>query len=559
MNINCMKSKRNMSAIVLVCLTSCVGWSQLAPRPLVSGREIMVTYLDPLASQAGMRILQQGGNAFDAAVATAAAVAVVDPRMSSVGGNGFATIYIARTHEVKTLNFYGTAPKGATVSFYTGKNYSRGALSAPVPSGLKGWATLHAAYGKLPWATVLQPAIDLALNGFVVRRPFSDSIAEERDLLSKYPTSAKVFLPNGLVPKPGEIFRQVDLAKTLQEIAVEGAEVFYAGSIADQIADFYRKEGGIITKDDLKSYQASWVTPISTTYHGYTFYTQPPSSSGIAVLEQLNLLENFSLKSLGHNSPEYLHYVGEAMRLAIADRNRYVGDPNFVNVPVAKLLSKEYARQRSSLIHSDSTMSVVAAGDTEQPVESHTTHLNTVDADGNMVALTQTLGAEFGSGVIVGNTGVLFSNEMRHLHLDPSDPSRLEPGKRSRSNESPIIVLKGDQPFMALGTPGNDGIWQRLVQVILNVVDFDQDIQTAITEPRMVYGGQQEIGTDIKPVFNVEDRISLSTIDSLRKGGYVIRAVKDDIGRVNGIIIDPQTGFRSGGADPREDGYVLGW
>ena len=548
-----------MSILTLLSLISSLGKAQLAPRPLVTAREAMVTSLDPLASEAGMRILQQGGNAFDAAVATAAAIAVVDPRMSSVGGNGFATIYIAKKHEVRTLNFYGTAPKGATGSFYTGKDYSRGVLSAPVPSGLKGWETLHAAHGKLPWAVVLQPAIDLAENGFVVRKPFSDSISEKRELLSKFPTSAKVFLPNGHVPQPGEIFRQPDLARTLKEIAAKGAAVFYQGPIADQIANFYSTEGGVITRRDLSAYQASWVTPISTTYHGYTFYTQPPSSSGIAVLEQLNLLENFPLKSLGQNSPEYLHVVGEAMRLAIADRNRYVGDPNFVKVPVDRLLSKEYAKRRSSLIHLDSTMSVATAGDVDQPVESHTTHMNTVDADGNMVALTQTLGAEFGSGVVVGNTGVLFSNEMRHLHLDANDPSRLEPGKRSRSNESPIIVLKDGKPFMALGTPGNDGIWQRLVQVILNVVDFDQDIQTAITEPRMIYGGQQETGTEIKPVFNVETRMPPSTMDLLRAKGYVIKAVNDDIGRVNGIVIDPSTGFRSGGADPREDGYVIGW
>jgi gamma-glutamyltranspeptidase/glutathione hydrolase len=406
---------------------------------------------------------------------------------------------------------------------------------------------------------VLQPAIELAQNGFVVKKPLSDSIAEKRELLSHFPSSAKVFLPGGHVPKPGEIFKQPDLARTLQEIALKGADVFYTGSIAHQVADFYQQQGGIITREDLESYRALWVAPISTTYHGYTFYTQPPSSSGIAVLEQLNLLEGFPLKSLGHNSPEYLHVIGEAMRLAIADRNRYVGDPAFINVPVAKLLSKQYAQQRSALIHLDATMSVATAGDTDQPVESHTTHMNTVDAEGNMVALTQTLGAEFGSGVIAGNTGVLFSNEMRHLHLDSADPSRLEPGKRSRSNESPLIVLKEGKPFMALGTPGNDGIWQRLVQVLLNVVDFDEDIQTAITQPRMVYGGQQEAGTKIEPVFNVEDRIPESTVNALRKSGYVVHVVGDDIGRVNGIVIDQTTGFRFGGADPREDGYAIGW
>jgi gamma-glutamyltranspeptidase/glutathione hydrolase len=247
------------------------------------------------------------------------------------------------------------------------------------------------------------------------------------------------------------------------------------------------------------------------------------------------------------------------MRLAIADRNLYVGDPHFVDVPVEKLLSKQYADQRGSLIHAGSTMPIAIAGDFGQPVQSHTTHLNVVDGEGNMVALTQTLGAEFGSGVVAGNTGVLFSNEMRHLHLDPSDPSRMQPGKRSRSNESPLIVLKDGKPFMALGTPGNDGIWQRLVQVIVNVIDFHQDIQTAITAPRMVYGGHQETGTEIKPIFNVEDRIPAAVMDALRATGYEIKSVSDDIGRVSGIVVDQQTGFRQGGADPRETVYAIGW
>ena len=553
------RRRSSLLSILLILSLTVTAHTQLAPRPLVTARQFMVTSLDPLASQAGMRILEQGGNAFDAAVATAAAVAVLDPRMSSLGGNGFATIYVAKTHEVRTLNFYGTAPRAATIDFYKGKDYSRGVLSAPVPSGLKGWETLHAAYGKLPWATVLQPAIDLAQNGYVIRKSLSESIEKDRDLLARFPTSGRVFLPNGKVPQPGEIFHQPDLARTLKEVAAKGSAAFYTGAIADQIVDFYKREGGILSHEDLANYRATWVTPISTTYHGYTFYTQPPSSSGIAVLEQLNLLENLPLKTMPHNSPEYLHAVGEAMRLAIADRNRYVGDPNFVRVPIDMLLSKDYARKRSGLIHLDATMSVATAGDVDQPLQSHTTHMNTVDADGNMVALTQTLGAEFGSALIAGKTGVLFSNEMRHLHLDPQDPSRLEPGKRSRSNESPLIVLKDGKPFMALGTPGNDGIWQRLVQVILNVVDFGENIQDAITQPRMVYGGPQEIGTEIKPTFNVENRFPSATIDALRAKGYVVTVVDDDIGRVNGIVIDPNSGFRSGGADPREDGYVVGW
>jgi gamma-glutamyltranspeptidase/glutathione hydrolase len=246
------------------------------------------------------------------------------------------------------------------------------------------------------------------------------------------------------------------------------------------------------------------------------------------------------------------------MRLAVADRNRYVGDPEFVKVPIDKLISKEYAAERRKLVHLDATMSVATAGDIGKPEETHTTHLNVVDADGNMVALTQTLGDFFGSHLVAADTGVLFSDEMRHLHLDPNDPSRLEPGKRSRSNESPIIILKDGRPYMAIGTPGSDGIWQHLVQVIANVIDFGMDVQTAITAPRMRVGGSTEAGAEIKPIFLVEDRIPATTIEALRAKGYEIRPIEQS-GRVNGIVIDPSTGFRLGGADPRENGYALGW
>jgi gamma-glutamyltranspeptidase/glutathione hydrolase len=533
--------------------------AQLAERSLVTGRKAMVTSLDPLASMAGMRILMEGGNAFDAAVATAAAISVVDPRMSSLGGHGFATMYVSKTKEVRALNFYGDAPRGATAEFYADKDYQAGYLSTPVPSALKGYTTLHAAYGKLPWRQVLGPAIEIAEQGFVMNRFLSASIEKKEQDLQKFPATAKVFLPGGRVPKPGEIFRQPDLARTLNNIAANGADVFYKGEMPRRIGKFFEDHGGVLTATDIEDYKTQWVTPISTTYRGYTFYTQPPSSSGIAVLEQLNLLEGFDVKSLGLNSPVYLHLIGEVMRLAIADRNRYVGDPNFVSVPVGRLLSKEYAQQRRGLVDLTKTMPIAVAGDFGQPEESHTTHLNVVDAEGNMVALTQTLGAIFGSGVVVADTGILFSDEMRHLHLDPKDASYLQPGKRSRSNQSPIIVLKDDRPFMAIGTPGNDGIWQRLVQVIVNVIDFNLDIQAAITAPRMVYGGNQETGREIRPIFNVEERVPKEVLESLRAKGYEIKAVPDDAGRVNAIIIDPRTGFRMGGADPRETGSALGW
>jgi gamma-glutamyltranspeptidase/glutathione hydrolase len=547
------------SAAMAMCL-SAVCHAQLIERPLVTGRQAMVTSLEPLASMAGMRILQQGGNAFDAAVAAAVAVTVLDPRMSSIGGQGFATIYIAAKKEVRAINFFGPSPRSAKVEAFEGKDYTRGILATPVPSCLRGYWALQSAYGRLTWKQALQPAIELAEHGFIMPSRTSRDIRDNRELLGRFPSTAKVFLPGGKAPAPGDLFVQADLARTLTRVAQKGADDFYEGEIAKSIADFYAQNHGLLGKEDLTAYQPRWVQPISTTYRGYTFYTQPPNSSGIAVLEQLNLLEAFDLGALGHNTPEYLHIVGEVMRLAVADRNTYVGDPDFARVPVERLLSKDYAASRRRLIDPNRTMPVAIAGDAgAKPGESHTTHLNVVDAEGNMVALTQTLGAEFGSGVVAGNTGVLFSNQMRHLHLDPKDASRMEPGKRPRSNESPLIVLKDGKPFMALGTPGNDGIWQRLAQVIVNLIDFKMDIQSAITAPRMTYGGTQETGTEIAPVFNVEDRIPRSVMQALRAKGFEIKPVSDDIGRVNGIMIDPASGFRLGGADPRENGYAIGW
>ncbi|MBV9084989.1 MAG: gamma-glutamyltransferase, partial [Acidobacteriaceae bacterium] len=289
--------------------------AQLVERPLVTGREVMVTSLDPLASMAGFRILEQGGNAFDAAVAAAMTITVVDPRMSSIGGQGFATIYVAGSRQVRALNFFGPAPGSASAEALKGKDYTRGILSTPVPSCLRGYWELHRRYGKLKWAQVVQPALELAEHGFIMTPSLSDDIRDDRALLLQFPSSARVLLPGGKVPEPGELFVQRDLARTLQRIAEKGADDFYSGGIADRIAAFFREQGGLITKQDLAVYQPKWVDPISTTYRGCTFYTQPPNSSGIAVLEQLNLLEGFDLRKLGHNTPQYLYIVGEAMRL----------------------------------------------------------------------------------------------------------------------------------------------------------------------------------------------------------------------------------------------------
>lgn len=529
-------------------------------RPLITGKNGMVTSLHPLSSMAGMQILMQGGNAFDAAVATAIATTVVDPKNSTIGGNGFATMYIAATNEVKALNFFGPSPQAATIEKYRNKEYSRGILASPVPSNLKGYQAILETYGTMSWEQVLAPAIAIAQNGFVFTANDSKIIEERADILKRFPTTKAIFFRDGRPIQEGEILIQKDLANTLKAIAEEGPDVFYKGRIAEEIVDFYQKNGGLLTKEDLANYRARWVTPLKADYRGYTIYTQPPNSSAIALLMQLKLLEGFELKNMEHNSPEYLNLLAQVMQLALADRNKYVGDPDFVEVPTEKMLSKSYAAQRRKLIKPKGTMSAVKAGELPRKAKkSNTTHMTIVDGQGNMVALTQTLGAWYGSGVTVGNTGVMFSNQMRHLHLEEDSPSRIEPGKRPRSNQSPTIVLKDGRPFMAIGTPGGDGIWQRLTQVLVNIIDFKMDIQTAISAPRIIYGGYQETGTTITPSFVVEKRMGDDTARLFAQYGVDIEIKSQDEGRVNGVMIDPKTGFLLGGADPRNITYAIGW
>ncbi len=529
-------------------------------RPLITGRHGMVTSLNPLSSMAGMRILMEGGNAFDAAVATALASSVVDSKNSTLGGNGFATMYIAKDKEVRALNFFGPSPKDTSIDKFEGKDYTRGFLSAPVPSNLKGYQAMLETYGTMSWEQVLAPAIELAERGFVFSEFDSEVLAERKEMMMQFPTTAAVYFPMGEPVAGGALFRQPDLARTMRAIADEGPDVFYKGRIARKIADFFQENGGLLTLEDLSSYEADWIEPIHTEYRGYSFYTQPPNSSAIALLMQLNLLEDFDLKELGHNSPEYLSVLGQVIQLALADRNRHVTDPEFLEIPIEQLLSKEYADERRQRVEVGRALAVAEPGDLpSRAYHSNTTHMTVVDREGNMVALTQTLGAWYGSALVVADTGVIFSNQMRHLHLDKDSPSGIGPGKRPRSNQSPTIVLRDGKPFMAIGTPGGDGIWQRLTQVIVNIVDFDMDIQSAISAPRMVYGGYQETGTEIRPEFTIENRIHPDVIEMLEGYGYDMTVRRQDWGRVNGIMIDPTTGHLLGGADPRSTTYAIGW
>lgn len=560
----CLKNSKahwiSLIMILLLAQVTVAGFGQAwADRPLITGLNGMVTSNHPLATAAGMRILLKGGNAFDAAVATAAATSVVQPWNSSLGGNGFATIYYASSREVRALNFFGTAPGAARPEIFTKEKLNVGIMAAPVPSNLRGYHELIEKYGTMTLDEVLKPAIELAERGFVVTTEFSDRIKSAQEILKQYPTSAKIFLPDGHPPEVGSIILQTDYARTLRQVAQRGIEDFYSGDLARRTANFYRDQGGILAFEDLKGYQAKWLQPISVSYRGYEICTQPPNSSALAVLMQLNILEGFDIKVLGHNSAAHLHRFMEAQRLVLADRNKFVAASEAVPVPIAQLLAKTYAEKQRERIDAWKAQPVINASDLKGSPEGSTTHLNVVDQAGNMVSLTQTLGGLFGSYVVVGDTGVFFSNQMRHMHLEQDSPSQIRGGIRPRSNQSPTIILKDGQAIMALGSPGGDGIWQRVPQVIVNVIDFGMNIQEAISAPRFSYGGPQETGTSITPVWNIENTVPMAVIEQLKAMGHTVKLVKSEGGAVNGIMRNPKTGALTGGADPRGDSYAVGY
>lgn len=554
-----MKGVRRIGFAALLCASDLLAQTVISSRPEVTGRRGMVTSNHPLASAAGLRILLQGGNAFDAAVATAAATSVVDPFNSSLGGNGFATVYVAKSREVRTLNFFGTAPTASRPELFTHETLNQGILSSPVPSNLEGYRALIETHGTMELARVLEPAIDLAEDGFLVTEIFHDQVVRNREVFARYPTTTAVFLPNGAPPEVGTIFRQPDYGRTLRQVAERGGRDFYEGELARRIAAFFAKEGGILTERDLGAYQAKWVEPISISYRGYTIFTQPPNSSAVALLEELNIMEGFDSKALGHNTTPYLHRFMEAVRLSLADRNHYVADTDAVPVPLEALLAKEYAARQRARIEPDKASAALSPGELTSEPDGDTTHLTVMDAEGNVVALTQTLGAGFGSKLVVGDTGLFFSNQMRHMHLEPGSPSQVRGGMRPRSNQSPTIVLRDGEPVMAVGSPGNDGIWQRVAQVIANVLDFGMTIQDAVAVPRFSYGGPQETGSSIEPVWRVEDKVPPEVIKELTRMGHRIEVVPEEGGMVNGITRDPKTGALQGGADPRGRSYAIGY
>ncbi|MEW5979140.1 MAG: gamma-glutamyltransferase [Acidobacteriota bacterium] len=520
-------------------------------RSAVLAQNGLVSTSQPLAAQAGLQILMQGGNAIDAAVATAAVLNVVEPMSTGIGGDMFAMVYWSKTGELVGLNGSGRSGYQASIDFFRQKGMSSipmtGIYSISVPGAVDGWETLLKKYGTMSLAEVLHPAIEYAEQGFPVSEVIADSWSESVAKLQGNLDAARTYLIGGRPPQVGEIFKQPNLAATFRMIAAGGSHAFYRGDIARDIVASLQDLGGQLTLKDFADHHSTWVRPVSATYRGVRLYELPPNGQGIAALQMLNILEGFDLKALGHNSAAFLHLLIEAKKLAFADRDAYYADPDKVDVPVDKLISREYAAQRRKLIDPNRAASSVSPGLLEQ---GDTVYLTVVDKDRNCVSFINSLFHGFGSGVVAGNTGVCLQNRGALFSLDPKHPNRLEPHKRPFHTIIPAMAFKDEKPWLVFGVMGGDMQPQGHVQVLVNLVDFGMNVQLAGEAPRFRH---------FEEGIALESGIGETVRRELVSKGHRIVPGSGGFGGYQAILIDPTSGVLMAGSDPRKDGCAVGW
>jgi gamma-glutamyltranspeptidase/glutathione hydrolase len=530
-----------------------------AGRSVARSSHAMVASSQPLASQTGLDILKRGGNAVDAAIAMAAVLNVTEPNMTGIGGDAFMLVYSAKTKKLEALNASGRAPKALTLERVTSLGNKQmplaGMETITVPGAFDGWVTLLEKHGTMKLPDLLAPAIALAENGFpVMEKTVADWIPEV-EKLKRMPAAASTYLINGEAPKPGDIFVQKNLARTLRTLAKGGRDAYYRGEIARAIVDYCQKNGGYLTMEDFAEHKSTWVEPISTTYRGHTLYEFPPNNQGLTALILLNILEGIDIKSMRNDPARYYHTLIEATKIAFADRNRYIADPAFSKVPVQELISKEYAAKRRALINPDKAIDPPSYG--EVKMGSDTTYFTVVDKDRNAVSFINSLFNSFGSGVVAGETGIMLHNRGSGFVLQADHPNRLEPGKRPFHTLIPAMVFRDGQLLMTYGVMGGDIQAQGHAQVLINLIDRGLNLQQAIDAPRVRYvSGRGVMMEDTLPPSVIADLIARGHERVLPAAGIMHRAL---MGGGQAIMIDPQTGALSGGSDIRKDGLAIGY
>lgn len=521
---------------------------------VMSTRGIVATS-QPLAAQAGVSILLQGGNAIDAAIATAAALNVVEPMSTGIGGDAFALVSLKKTNELKALNASGRSPYAATLEAMKNKGLQRmpetGIYSVTIPGALDGWSVLLEKYGTMSLAEVLAPAIALAERGFPVTEVIAHSWGAGTTKLQADASAARNYLIGGRAPAPGEIFVQPDLARTFQKIAAGGRDVFYEGEIAEAIVACSQKHGGMMTMQDLKDHTSTWVTPITTNYRGYDVYEMPPNNQGLVVLQSLNILEGYDLRAMAHNSPDCLHLLIETLKIAFADARKYVADPAFSALPIPGLLSKYYAAERRQLIDKNHANQRFAAG---IPRDGDTVYLAVTDKDGNSISFINSLFMGFGSGVVVDGTGICLQNRGSGFSLREGHFNCIQPHKRPYHTLIPGMVFKDSRLFLTFGVMGGMMQPQGHVQFLCNIIDFGMGVQAALNAPRFRYIQDNEC--------TFEHSIPADTVKELARKGHVAVEMDDPysqgFGGGQAIMVNPANNAFIAGSDPRKDGCAIG-
>jgi len=538
-------------------------------RPTAAGTDAAVVSDHPLASAAGAQVLQRGGNAVDAAITMAGVLSVVRPHMNGVGGDAFMMVYDAKTKKVHMLNGSGRAGKLATPALFQQRGVSAvptyGILSVTTPGAVRAWHDVIQRFGTISLAAALKPGIQYAERGFPLTPKFRADLVSLKDRVAADPALAAVILKDGEIPEAGALIRQPDLARTLKLIAARGPDGFYRGEVAQKIDAFMRREGGLVTSADLAQHRSDWVEPVSTDFHGYRVLALPPSSQGLAMLMQLRAGAGLDLKAMGHNSADYISKLVQIKKAVFADRDRYIADPAFTQVPVQRLLSGDHASEiLSSLtasmggdgsIPADGPVSLRAGSfGSQRHWEGDTVCLITVDKAGNMVVLIESLFHFLGSGRMVPGTGILLQNRGASFSLVPSHVNVMAPGKRPYHTLSPVLVLDSTgAPAFAMATPGGDGQTQTLLQVMYNMVLFGMGPQAAVEAPR--WRSHEDLQLALEPGIaeNVQKELT-------RRGhSVVVHPPSEEYGGAQVILIHPRSKARITGADERREAFSIAW
>jgi gamma-glutamyltranspeptidase/glutathione hydrolase len=542
------------------------GFDRISGEPFASRSEVigtngMVATSHPLATQIGLDVLKSGGNAVDAAIAANAALGLMEPTGNGIGGDLFAIVWDAKTKKLYGLNASGPAPKSLSIEYFKENNLEKipayGPLPVSVPGAVDGWVKLHERFGNKKFSTLFEPTIAYAIDGF----PVSELIAYYLDGSAKrfadYPNFKDVWMKNGSTPKKGEIFKNPELAKTLGEISKTKRESFYEGQLATTMANFIQEQGGFLSFEDLKNYQAEWVEPVSSNYRGYDVWELPPNGQGIAALQILNLLEHFDISTMGLFSAEYIHHFVEAKKLAFADRAKYYADPAFNKIDIQTLISKEYAKERLPLIDSSKAALTDEAGILKQ---GDTIYLTTADKDGNMVSLIQSNYRGMGSGMVPPGLGFMLQDRGELFSLDPTHANALEGGKRPFHTIIPAFITKDGEPFVSFGVMGGATQPQAHAQIVINLVDFGMNLQEAGDAPRIVHSGSSQPTDEVMldgGSISLEKGFGEAIEKELEGLGHTIKYDKGSFGGYQAIM--KKGGVYFGASESRKDGQAAGY